>query len=98
MNSQIDIKGGSASGSMLHATPGAEMRGSFPVVEMQPRVPISQTLRQLNVGESVKFPWEQRASLLAIANRIKKELARHGWDYTYTDDTERFLVVFTRIQ
>lgn len=98
MDTQTNMNGGFTSKSTLQAPIEAEMISTSTVVELQQKYPISQTLRQLNIGESVSFPCEQRASLLAIANRIKKELARHGWDYTYEDDSERFIVIFTRIQ
>lgn len=81
--------------------------GMFPVevpgpacgaVELFPKLPISTTLRGLRVGESANFPWEQRTSLFVIANRIKKELARTGWDFSYLDDEVNYIVKITRIR
>ncbi len=60
--------------------------------------PISSTLRALSVGDSATFPIEQRTSLLIVANRIKKELARVGWDYFSTDNEEEFTISITRIK
>lgn len=60
--------------------------------------PISSTLRALSVGDSATFPIEQRTSLLIVANRIKKELARVGWDYFSTDNEEEFSISITRIK
>lgn len=66
------------------------------VAELFPKLPISTTLRGLKVGESANFPWEQRTSLFVIANRIKKELARTEWDFSYLDDEVNYIVKFTR--
>lgn len=60
--------------------------------------PISSTLRALSVGDSATFPIEQRTSLLIVANRIKKELARIGWDYFSTDNEEEFTISIKRIK
>ena len=60
--------------------------------------PISSTLRALSVGDSATFPIEQRTSLLIVANRIKKELARVGWDYFSTDNEEEFSISIPRIK
>lgn len=62
------------------------------------RKPITSTLRALNVGNSAIFPIEQRTSVLIVANRIKKELARVGWDYYSTDNEEEFTISITRIK
>lgn len=58
--------------------------------------PVTSTLRGLSVGEYAIFPMEQRTSVLVVANRLKKELARQGWDYTYCDDDDNFSVAITR--
>lgn len=58
--------------------------------------PITSTLRGLSLGESANFPIEQRTSALVVANRLKKELARIGWDYSYCDDEDNFIVKITR--
>ncbi len=59
--------------------------------------PVTATLRELKKGCCAKFPWEQRTSVLVVANRLKKELARSGWDYAYCDDEDNFIVKITRI-
>lgn len=59
--------------------------------------PITSTLRELKIGAVAKFPWERRASVLVVANRLKKELARFGWDYAYSDDEDNFIVKILRI-
>lgn len=59
--------------------------------------PVTTTLRGLSIGGVAKFPWEQRTSVLVIANRLKKELARLGWDYDYCDDEDNFIVKITRV-
>ncbi len=58
--------------------------------------PVTATLRSLSVGESADFPIEQRTSALVVANRLKKELARIGWDYKYYDDEDNFIVKILR--
>lgn len=58
--------------------------------------PVTSTLRGLCVGDVASFPWEQRTSVLIIANRLKRELARIGWDYSYSDDEDNFVVKITR--
>ncbi|MCM1076260.1 MAG: hypothetical protein NC411_02740 [Bacteroides sp.] len=58
--------------------------------------PITSSLRVLSIGESAIFPIEQRTSALVVANRLKKELARTGWDYSYCDDEDNFIVKITR--
>lgn len=60
-------------------------------------LPITSTLRTLNIGQTIDFPFEQRTSVLATAARIKKELSRYGWDYSYQDDDDNFLLKFSRI-
>lgn len=78
-------------------TPPAEVASTSPgSYEQFQKVPISPTLRGLSIGESANFPWEQRTSLFVIANRIKKELARIGWNFSYEDDEENYIVKITR--
>lgn len=78
-------------------TPPAEVSSSTPCSsDPFQKLPISPTLRGLRVGESANFPWEQRTSLFVIANRIKKELARTGWDFSYEDDEVNYIVKITR--
>lgn len=60
--------------------------------------PITSTLRSMSVGQSVAFPIEQRTSVLIVANRIKKELARIGWDYLAKDNEEDYTISISRIK
>ncbi len=70
---------------------------AIPVHDQQVgRKPISSTLRSLEVGESSVFPIEQRTSVLNVANRIKKELSRIGWNYTLSEDDEDYTISIMR--
>lgn len=62
------------------------------------RKPITSTLRSLKIGASATFPIEQRTSVLIVANRIKKEFSRLGWDYFSTDSEEEFTISITRVK
>lgn len=72
--------------------------GKGRTAEVMPKQPISLTLRRLGVGECVTFPYEQRSSVISIMSRIRKEMARYGWQCSYEDLEEEFLVKVTRIR
>lgn len=58
--------------------------------------PITQTIRELMVGESCRFPMEQRPSVTEVCRRYAKANVRIGWSYTLTDNLSSFEVVVTR--
>lgn len=65
------------------------------LAEIQPKK-VTQTLRKMTVGQTEYFPVEQRTTLMITANRIKRELARYGWDYECKDDDANYAVALTR--
>ena len=75
---------------------GLAVSGHKPEVSIDKK-PVTATLRELSIGADAKFPWEQRTSVLVVANRLKKEMARSGWDYAYCDDADNFIVKITRV-
>ncbi|MBR6282877.1 MAG: hypothetical protein IKR25_01105 [Muribaculaceae bacterium] len=59
------------------------------------RKPITAELKSLKVGASATYPIEQRSSVIAVVNRLRKELIREQWDAEICDDTENYSVIVT---
>ncbi len=60
------------------------------------RKPITAELKSLKVGASTTYPIEQRSSVIAVINRLRKELIRDRWDAELCDDTDNYSVIVTR--
>lgn len=69
----------------------------FPEVCCEEKKPITKELKSLVVGGSVSFPIERRSSVLATAQRLKKDLVRIGWNFKIIDNTEDFTVTVVRV-
>lgn len=67
------------------------------VVGTEEKKPITKELRALKIGESVEFPIERRSSVVATAQRLKKDLIRVGWNFKLVDNTDDFTVSVVRI-
>lgn len=72
-------------------------QASASVVSAEEKKPITKELRALKIGESVEFPIERRSSVVATAQRLKKDLIRIGWNFKLVDNTEDFTVSVIRI-
>lgn len=68
-----------------------------PVMCSEEKKPITKELRALKIGESAEFPIERRSSVVATAQRLKKDLIRIGWNFKLVDNTEDFTVSVIRI-
>lgn len=60
------------------------------------RKPVTAELKALAVGETATFPVEQRSSVMAIANKLAKDLMRSGWSVELADDFDNYEVSVTR--
>lgn len=60
------------------------------------KLPITPTLKCLEVGESCSFPLEQRTSVYVSCQRLRKEYSRIGWDYILVDHVDNFTVEVKR--
>ncbi len=60
------------------------------------KIPISPTIRKLDVGDTAVFPIEQCSSVVAIVSRFRKDLARLGWDADIKYDKRNFTVTVHR--
>lgn len=72
-------------------------QASASVVSSEEKKPITKELRALKIGESAEFPIERRSSVVATAQRLKKDLIRIGWNFKLVDNTEDFTVSVIRI-
>lgn len=50
------------------------------------RKPITETLRNLNIGGVAFFPYEQNGSLVATISKLRKELKRTNWNVVTEDN------------
>lgn len=58
---------------------------------------ITPELRNLKLGECVKFPIEQHSSVMTVISRLRKELVRKHWDVRTETDTKKYEVKVSRI-
>lgn len=72
-------------------------QASTTVVSADEKKPITKELRALKIGESAEFPIERRSSVVATAQRLKKDLMRIGWNFKLVDNAEDFTVSVIRI-
>ncbi|WP_286150964.1 hypothetical protein [Bacteroides acidifaciens] len=72
-------------------------QASTTVMSADEKKPITKELRALKIGESAEFPIERRSSVVATAQRLKKDLMRVGWNFKLVDNTEDFTVSVIRI-
>lgn len=72
-------------------------QASASVISAEEKKPITKELRALKIGESAEFPIERRSSVVATAQRLKKDLIRIGWNFKLVDNTEDFTVSVIRI-
>lgn len=59
--------------------------------------PITKELKSLVIGGSATFPMERRSSVIATAQRLKKDLIRVGWNFKLIENTEDFTVTVVRV-
>lgn len=62
------------------------------------RKPITAELKALEVGECVRFPIEQRSSVISVVSRLKKEMMRYNWDFRFTENANDFTISVVRIR
>ena len=67
------------------------------MAEMRQTTGITAELRNLKVGEVFTLPCENRHSLIALAARMRRALARQGWDYKIEDDRDNYTTGIRRI-
>lgn len=70
---------------------------ALPTIATKEKKPITKELKALKIGQSAVFPAERRSSVMATAQRLKKDLIRFGWNYKLVDNTEDFTVSVIRI-
>lgn len=68
------------------------------MAEMRKRSGITDKVRKLKVGDSVTVPCEERYTLLCIAARTRKAMARIGWNYEIFDDMTNYTTGIRRTQ
>lgn len=68
------------------------------MVETEVGVPITKTIRELNVGDEVRFPIERHGSVKAVVSRLRLELVRTGWNARVTRDMDNYQVMVRRIK
>lgn len=61
------------------------------------KLPVTETLKTMSVGECVTFPIEQSSSVRAVASKLRKDLARTGWDVGISDNKDTFVTTVRRI-
>lgn len=54
--------------------------------------PLTNTIRELEVGQVASFPIERHGSVKAVVSRLKMEQIRIGWCATITVDYDKFEV------
>lgn len=59
-------------------------------------VPLTKTIREIEVGQQAFFPIERHGSVKAIVSRLKKELLRSGWDARVSIDYDNYQVIVRR--
>ena len=62
------------------------------------RPSITSPIRQLSVGQSVKFPIEMYASVRAVVSKIRFERARERWNARINVNRDMLQVSVTRLR
>ncbi|MGYP000006422101 len=58
--------------------------------------PLTKTIRELGVGDAVKFPIERHGSVKAVVSRLRLEQIRIGWNARVKVDYDNFQVEVRR--
>lgn len=59
-------------------------------------VPLTESIRQLGVGDAVRFPIERHGSVKAIVSRMRMEQLRVGWNASIRVDYDNYQVEVRR--
>lgn len=60
--------------------------------------PLTKAIRELGVGDVVRFPIERHGSVKAVVSRLRLEQLRIGWNARVSVDTDNLQVVVRRIR
>lgn len=58
--------------------------------------PLTKTIRELGVGDAVRFPIERHGSVKAIVSRLRMEQIRIGWNARVRVDYDNYQVEVRR--
>ena len=59
--------------------------------------PLTKTIRELAVGDAVRFPIERHGSVKAVVSRLRMEHIRIGWNARVRVDYDNFKVEVRRV-
>ena len=58
--------------------------------------PLTESIRQLGIGDAVRFPIERHGSVKAIVSRMRMEQLRIGWNASIKVDYDNYQVEVRR--
>lgn len=65
-------------------------------MEQIAKKPITPELRKLKPGQKTEFPIEQCSSVTAIVSKLRKDMARIGWDAEVKSNIDNYTVTVHR--
>ncbi len=80
--------------SELRRAPVARKEASMENCDIN--APLTKTIRELGVGDAVKFPIERHGSVKAVVSRLRLEQIRIGWNARVKVDYDNFQVEVRR--
>lgn len=67
-------------------------------METTVKLPVTATLKGLQIGDKVVFPIEQSNTVRATASKLRKEFSRISWAVQIDDNTEEYTTTVVRLQ